>query len=615
RQLGQFLTPTNIAQKIVEDLRFTKDDKVLEPSMGKGSFIIPLIEKFLNLYSGTIQKRLDQILKNNIYGVELDKKLFIQCLNNIKNKWGYLPPQHNFICADFFRCDFLLGKNRDNQKDFNQLTIPFTYIIGNPPFGGTIDAAIQDELDYRYGFRNGEKIKKETYSFFIVKSIDMLTKGGKLVFICSDTFLTIKTMRGLRRFLMCQGEVKITDLEHFSDETTYPMVVLNFVKSGYTDSILVNGKRISRDKIEMTGNFSWRVTDDLAKYFNGPFLGDYMIASSGMTVGKNEYFVREIINGKIIEPYEFQFFDDPITLKKEVSRARLGKLSARRFEEIQSQEAAGVTRRNVKIIRRQTPLEIKIPHRDYCYYNKGSNRIIYAHPTHVVYWENNGDAVLTFKKNGNWYLNGVGGQPYFKREGLTWQLIAQNINIRYLPEGYILDSGSPCAFLRRGMPHDEMYFILGWTLTQLCNRILKEVINHTKNIQSKDFERLPYPFWVPNATKQEVITHIKQMVKDAQDDKRFTRNDPEIEWLEEKFTFNQSQVNISTKIIQHTSPLSAERNPLNTLEAKKELAKQKNYAGVSFAKNSQLLLIRERPAYSKKYKSNKNHTKRLSYHK
>lgn len=607
RQLGQFLTPIYIAQRITKDLRFIKDDKVLEPSMGNGSFIIPLIEKFMGLYIGTIQERLDYTLKNNVYGVELDRKLFAQCLDGIKDKWGYLPAQHNFICDDFFRCNFLLGKDDFKSVNFNQLTIPFTHIIGNPPFGGTISPDIQDGLDKTYGFRNGEKIKKETYSFFIVKSIDLLKRGGRIIFICSDTFFTIRTMRGLRRWLMSQGEVKITDLEHFSDETDYPMVVLDFVKNGYTDSILVNGKQISRDKIELTGNFSWKITDNLAKYFNGSSLGDYMVASSGMTVGKNEYFVREIINGGIIEPHKFQFFDDYITLKKEIARARLGKLSAKKIEEIKAQESAEVTRRNVKIIKRQTPLNIKIPHPDYCYYNKATNEIVHAHPSHVIYWKDNGDAVLTFKKNGNWYLNGVGGRPYFKRECLTWQLIAQNINTRYLPKGYILDSGSPCAFLRHGVPRDEMYFILGWTLTRLCNRILKEVINHTKNIQSKDFERLPYPFWVSDAKKIEVITHIKQLLKNAHDGKRFMRNDTEIERLEEKFAFNQSQVNTSGKIIQHSYSVDAKRNILNNFNEQKNSPGQKVYGGPSYSRKIQLLLIRDRVVRSKKH-----HPKRLS---
>jgi len=565
RQLGQFLTPPPIAQQLIANLSFTRDDKVLEPSMGDGSFVIPIIEKFLSLYSGSIQTRLEKVLANNVYGVELDRELHEKCLANIKSRWGHLPQRHNFQNADFFRCHFLSANESTPSLAKGKATIPFTFIVGNPPFGGTLDPKIQDELDNEFGFRNGEKIKKETYSFFIVKSIDLLPKGGRLLFICSDTFLTIKTMRGLRRLLMNQGEVEITDLEYFSDETSHPMVVLSFVKNGYTNNIEVNGRVLPREKIELTGNFSWRVTDDLAKYFSGPTVGQYMIASSGMTVGKNEYFIREIVGGNVSEPCEFEFFDDPIDLKKEIARARLGKLSQKRVAEIRQQQASGASRRNVRVLRRSTPIEVQIPHPDYCYYNKGANEIVYTPPTHVIYWKDDGDAVITFKKNGNWYLHGVGGQPYFKREGLTWQLIAQSLHTRYLPEGYILDSGAPCAFLRQGVPRDELYFILGWTLTPPCNYLLKEVINHTKNIQSKDFERLPYPFWVSSADKREAISFVKGMVEDGLNGKRFTRSSPEISWLGAQYAFREQHLHEPEKrLVQSPLPLFEPEENLST---------------------------------------------------
>ncbi len=557
RQLGQFLTPDGIARQLVDSLVFTRNDRILEPSLGDGAFVIPVIEKFLELYDGTLRERLDMVLTRNVFGVELDEDLFRACLSKIETQWGYLPKKHNFIRDDFFRCRFFAESNGKMPNSVgNYAPLLFTHVIGNPPFGGTLDPSIQDELDAEYGFRNGEKIKKETYSFFIVKSLDLLAQGGRLLFICSDTFLTINTMRGLRKLLMTQGEVDVTDLDRFSEETDHPMVVLRLTKNGFSNNITVDGNPIQREKIELTGNFSWRITEDLVKYFSGPPLGQYMIASSGMTVGKNEYFVREIVHGKIIEPYDFEFFDDPITLAREIERARLGKLSAKRIAAIRRQEAAGATRRNVRVMKRKAPVEVRIPASEYCFYNKGRNDIVYAPPSHAIYWKDDGDAVLTFKKNGRWYLHGVGGQPFFKREGLTWQLIAQSLHARYLPPGYILDSGAPCAFLRDGIPKDELHFILGWALTPLCTRLLKEVINHTKNIQSKDFERLPYPFWVSENHKREVIAGVKQMIESAMRGKQFTRHDPELSWLAEKFVFvEHASVRRKPKHVQTTLPL------------------------------------------------------------
>ena len=79
---------------------------------------------------------------------------------------------------------------------------------------------------------------------------------------------------------------------------------------------------------------SWRVNGDFAKYFTGATVGDKMVATSGMTIGKNDLFLRQITDGRVLEPYKFGFTDRPITLEREISRARLGKLSAHRLRTI-----------------------------------------------------------------------------------------------------------------------------------------------------------------------------------------------------------------------------------------------------------------------------------------
>ena len=61
----------------------------------------------------------------------------------------------------------------------------------------------------------------------------------------------------------------------------------------------------------------------------------------------------------------------------------------------------------------------------------------------------------------------------------------------------------------------SLFFILGWTLTDLCTKLLKGVINHTRNIQSKDFERLPYPVWVDAPSKQRAVGAVRGLVARA----------------------------------------------------------------------------------------------------
>ncbi|KKN34520.1 hypothetical protein LCGC14_0792700, partial [marine sediment metagenome] len=301
QQWGQFMTPLVLSKRIVRSLDIKKGGYVLEPSFGDGSFVFPLIEKMLPLYNGNIQDVVD-----HLYAIEIDPLLYHKFLDKFFAKYGQIE-NHNFILKDFFKVEF-------------PFRLKFSWIIGNPPFGGTIDLTIQDKLDKLYGKRDGTKIKKETYSFFVVRSVDLLRSGGRLVFICSDSFLTINTMKGLRMFLYRRGSTDITTLNEFSEETTYPMVLLDFTTK---TSSVVNVDDINVRCPAKTPNFSWAPNPYENAFGYGELLSDYIVCSSGMTIGKNEYFVRKIQNGKIEEPYIFEFYDKPITLKEELQNARL----------------------------------------------------------------------------------------------------------------------------------------------------------------------------------------------------------------------------------------------------------------------------------------------------
>src|SRR5215470_5666278 len=105
RQLGQFLTPHEVAREIIEKIDFDKQHKILEPSFGDGSFLFPIIEKLLGKYDGTVCERLDQIFENNIYGVELDLNLYDNFFDKLKESYNYTPTEHNLYNCDFFIWD------------------------------------------------------------------------------------------------------------------------------------------------------------------------------------------------------------------------------------------------------------------------------------------------------------------------------------------------------------------------------------------------------------------------------------------------------------------------------------------------------------------------------
>ena len=537
RQLGQFFTPPLVARAIINQLKIRPDERVLEPSLGTGAFVFALLDA---LADSQAPEHLTLWARTHLYGCEIDE----QAMATFAAEWnkrglGSIP--ENLERCDFFRwlpphCDRRAVLNR--RLYLGSLLEFFDLIVGNPPFGGSIDPTIEDKLDDIFGVRNGMKIKKETYAFFLLKCVDMLKPGGRLCFICSDTILTISTMRGLRRWLQDRCRIEISTVPGQFNDTVQDLVLITLVKHCQKHRhIRVFGNHTQLADIEATPNCSWRVNGEYARYFGGQALGDKFVASSGMTIGNNALFLREITNGIIEEPYEFSFGQEPITLERELARARLGKLSPTQKRTILERERRGDTNRVVQWARHERPVTVQIPHEDYRFYNKSAREVVYAEPRWVIFWRDNGEHVYTYKKTGKWYLHGVGGKPYFGREGLTWSLIASRLRTRWLPPGYILDSGAPCAFLRPGVEHDELFFIMGWTLTELCTHILKNVINHTRNIQSKDFERLPYPDWTAPQAKDDAITCVKELLHAARNGKRFNFDSPEVQALNEFYEY------------------------------------------------------------------------------
>lgn len=525
------MTPEPFAARLVADLELTADSRVLEPSFGEGAFLVALIERFDVLLVDTIPDpadRLAHIVRERLWGVELDAEMYQRALANIESRFGSLPEDHNLVHGDFF--DWVDDVDVDN----------LDHVVGNPPFGGTFNPRTEDALDRRYGRRCGHKIKKETYAFFIVASTELLRDGGMCTFICSDTFRTISTMAGLRRHLVAGGSVELATVEHFSDETDYPMVVLRWEKAA-PSGVVTDGVELDLTLVAAVPTFSFGARPEFAPYFTGPRVGDYLVCTGGMTTGANTLFVRDIHTGDdgerfVIETHDHRFVDEPITLEREQARARLHKLSPKRTAEVAAAETAGETRREVRVEEKPEPVRVEWPHDDYAPYNMMcSGALVYTPWRKAIFWRDDGDAVLTWKKTGNWYLHGVGGRRFFRREGITWNLISDTIEARYLPAGAILDSGAPCGFLRDGVDTDELYVVLGWLLTGTATRLLREVLNHTRNVQSKDIERLPYPFWLNSTDKQRCVAAVKGLVAQARAGKQFVRGDESLVALDDLY--------------------------------------------------------------------------------
>lgn len=174
RNKCQHFTPSNIVENML-DLANYKEDliglTVLENSFGCGNIIKAVVKRYIEcgLSKRVSKKKISEGLGRDIYGIELDKKLYHECIRELNTiVSAYKLPKVEW---QLFNDNALTHKyDRD-----------FDLIIGNPPY---ISYKEIDEENRRFLKDNYSacELGKPDYCYaFIELGIRLLSEKGKLV--------------------------------------------------------------------------------------------------------------------------------------------------------------------------------------------------------------------------------------------------------------------------------------------------------------------------------------------------------------------------------------------------------------------------------------------------
>lgn len=240
KEQGIYYTPTYVVDYIVkntllEEIKKRKnkleDIKILDSACGSGSFLIKafdyLYKELLNK-KGLSQTKLDnqgaysvktEILKNNLFGVDLDNKAVeitkLNLLLKASEKNRKLPEEvdlHIRHGNSLIDNEQLYPKNCFKwDKDFQEGS--FDVIIGNPPYDVIYSGIKQDEFNYFKQRYSSAEYNPNLFALFLDKSLDLLKEEGYLGFIIPDTILTNTYFGNLRRKILKKCDIlKIIDL-------------------------------------------------------------------------------------------------------------------------------------------------------------------------------------------------------------------------------------------------------------------------------------------------------------------------------------------------------------------------------------------------------------------
>ena len=214
---GQYFTPREIVEFIVDVLPITQNSKVLDTSCGSGGFLLYALNKVREQateYYPNYKNDAKQYAKwfpywhdfaqNNLYGIEISEQISRAAkMNMIIHDDGHT----NVITSDGLVSDETLSSKTSN-KAFKYST--FDFIITNPPFGSTIR---QSEQAYLKTYQLGKKEEdwlavkaqpentrdgQSTEVLFIEQDYKFLKEGGYLAIVLPDGILTNSSMQYVR---------------------------------------------------------------------------------------------------------------------------------------------------------------------------------------------------------------------------------------------------------------------------------------------------------------------------------------------------------------------------------------------------------------------------------
>lgn len=159
---GTFYTGRDIAKDIVGDLDFSAGQTIFDPSCGSGAFLFN-----------------SEAPAEQVVGVDFDPTAVMIAKFNYFIKFPEAGPP-KLYCGDFFEW---VAKN--NQK--------YDYIIGNPPYGASLDIS---KIPTKH------IVTGESFSLFIEFCYPLLKKTGVLRFLLPESILNVKRHYDVRDFIL-----------------------------------------------------------------------------------------------------------------------------------------------------------------------------------------------------------------------------------------------------------------------------------------------------------------------------------------------------------------------------------------------------------------------------
>ena len=288
----QVFTPQQTVRRMLDIAGYTNmlyGKKILENSCGDGQVLLEVVCRYIEdcHNRGYKNHQIQKGLENDIYGVEIDEKTAIKCIDNLNNilKQYALPAvKWNVTTADSLKYDYCSR---------------FQYVVGNPPYITYSALEVENREYIRDTYEVCKEGRPDYYYAFIESAINQLAANGVLVYLVPSNFYRTRFASKLRSFLLPH----VTEIYDYSNikifsEALTASTIIKCIKDSDTNDVFYHSikentqETFNKRSLDSRWIFTKKQTttqkNDIIKF------GDYFHASCSIATLLNSAYIINV---------------------------------------------------------------------------------------------------------------------------------------------------------------------------------------------------------------------------------------------------------------------------------------------------------------------------------
>ena len=531
-----------------------EDITVIDPCMGSGHILVYVFEVLMDIYVSegfTEKDACESILKNNIYGLDIDKRAYQLAYFAVLMKArkynrriltkGISPllcsiEETNSISKEFI--EELISQDKTNEKDWNYL---YNIFKNAKEYGSILDIKninfdelFNDICTYesnknnlnQYKYQNEIQLMKNIIqqSKLLVKNYDIVATNPpymgnsgmnpnlkdylKKNYPNSKSDLFAVFIEKCHDFCNEKGFVAMITQQSFMFLSTFEKLRVELINN----HTIINMAHLGAHAFEEIGGEVVQATtfvnrNNLIKNYKSTFhrLTEFNSESRKEEEFHNDKnkFVIDSSNFKLIEGNPIAYWFNDEMFQNYIKGIPLGNIASPRKGNSTSNNKKflkywfEVDFNNINFNSTEIIKEETLKRRWYPYNKGGGYKKWYGNNYYLIDWYNDAEEIRNIKTAV------IANYDYFMKPGLTWSTVtSSNFSIRKFGNGFIFDNGGCCIF---DLGNNENY-LLG-LLNSCVFKFMFGQLNPTLNFQSGEVAKFPIIF-TENHTKIDELVNL-----------------------------------------------------------------------------------------------------------